>query len=64
MTDFLASHLSEIVSAVLGFIGGALVSIPITVRITKGNMSGSSSSANMSGVKAGGDVVGRDKISG
>lgn len=61
--DFLSTHASEIISAVLGFVGGALVSIPITVRVTKGNMSGSSSNANLSGTKAGGDVVGRDKIS-
>ncbi len=61
--DFIANHASEIISAILGFLGGALVSIPITISITKGNMSGSSSSVNMSGAKAGGDVVGRDKIS-
>lgn len=61
--NFLTAHASEILSAVLGFLGGALVSIPITVRITKGNMSGSSSKANLSGAKAGGDVVGRDKTS-
>ncbi len=61
--DFIANHASEVISAVLGFLGGALVSIPLTVRVTKGNMSGNSSSANLSGVKAGGDAVGRDKIS-
>jgi hypothetical protein len=61
--DLVTNHASEIISAFLGFIGGALISVPITIRVTRRNMSGSSSNVKLSGVSAGGDVVGRDKIS-
>lgn len=62
MTDFIMAHLSEIWSAIIGAIAGATVSIPITIRVTRNSMSGSSTHTNQSGVRARGDVVGRDKI--
>jgi hypothetical protein len=63
LADFLGAHGSEILSAVLGMLGGALISIPITVKVTRNAMSGKSTQSNQRGARAGGDMVGRDKIS-
>lgn len=60
--DFITTHASEIISAIVGAIAGASISIPIAVRITRNSVSGSSTQTNQRHVRAGGDVVGRDKI--
>jgi len=62
MINFLSAHASEIWSAIVGAIAGATVSIPITIRVVRNSMSGSSTHTNQTGARALGDVVGRDKI--
>lgn len=62
MANFLSAHASEIWAAIIGAIGGASVSIPITIRATRNSMSGSSTHTNQTNARAKGDVVGRDKI--
>jgi hypothetical protein len=59
--SFLSAHANEIMAAIIGAIAGAAVSIPITVRVTRNSMSGSSTKVDQRQAKAGGDVVGRDK---
>lgn len=60
--EFVSAHAQEIWAAVLGAIAGATVSIPITVRITRNSMNGSSTKVNQSGARSGRDMIGRDKI--
>lgn len=60
--DFLSAYAPEIWAAIIGVIGGAAVSIPITVRVTRNSMGGSSTNVNQSGARSGGDMIGRDKV--
>lgn len=62
MGQFLSTHASELWSAVLGAIGGAMLSIPITIRVTRNSVSSDVNTSNQRGAKAKGDIVGRDKI--
>ncbi|MHA3792581.1 hypothetical protein [Sphingomonas sp. YL-JM2C] len=62
MAEFLTLHGTEILSAIAGLFAGAAISIPITVRVTQNSMDGESARSNQSGASAGGDIVGRDKI--
>lgn len=50
---------SEIISAVVGLLVGAGISVPITLKLTKSNTNKVKQSKIETG---GGDVVGRDKI--
>jgi hypothetical protein len=52
----------EIIIALLGFIAGASISIPITIRIVKAKFS-SNNKVLQKKIKTKGDVIGRDKIS-
>jgi uncharacterized membrane protein len=64
MIEFFNAHASEILSAIAGAIGGALISIPITIKVTRtSSVKGSSTTINQRGARAKGDMVGRDKIS-
>jgi hypothetical protein len=50
---------NEIISAIIGLIAGAGISIPITLKLTKSN----TNKVKQSKIKTeGGDVTGRDKI--
>ena len=63
MIAFLNAHASQIWSFVVGAISGATISIPITVRVIRVSAAAGANVTNQQGAKAGGDVVGRDKIS-
>jgi uncharacterized membrane protein len=63
MSAFLSTHASELWSALLGAIGGAMLSIPITIKITRNSVSSDVNTSNQRGAKSKGDIVGRDKIS-
>lgn len=47
----------EIISAIIGFIAGAGISIPITLKFSKSNFN----KVNQKNIKSSGDIVGRDK---
>lgn len=47
----------EIISAIVGFIAGAGISIPITLKFSKSNFN----KVNQKNIKSSGDIVGRDK---
>jgi hypothetical protein len=57
VTSFLSQHWQVILAAVIAIIGGGLV-----LRWRTHRQSGSSSYADQSNATAGGDVVGRDKV--
>jgi hypothetical protein len=60
--QFLADHLSDIVSFVTGLVGGGVAGSLITLHITRDKrVSGSGSLVDQSGASAGRDIVGRDK---
>lgn len=61
MASFLQAHGSEILSALLGAIAGAAISIPVTIRVTKNSRLSNITRSNQSRATAGGDIVGRDK---
>lgn len=50
----------EIIVALLGFIAGASISIPITIKIVKSKLS-ANNKVTQKRIKAKGDVIGRDK---
>ena len=47
----------EIISAIIGFIAGAGISIPITLKFSQSNFN----KVNQKNIKSSGDIVGRDK---
>ena len=63
MSEFFSAHLGEILSAIGGAVAGTAISVPITLRISRTTLSGGAVQSNQRGARAGGDVVGRDKIS-
>lgn len=60
MLDWLQPHMSEAIS----FLAGATVGSFVTLRITRNQRLSNSSLADQRGARAGGDVVGRDKVTG
>jgi hypothetical protein len=61
----LSTYASEIWSFILGALGGGAAGSLITFKYTRTTKSsGSGNASDQSGVSAGGDVVGRDKITG
>ncbi len=61
--DIITPYLSEIISAILGIISGAAISVPITVKFCSTKASGSATVIDQRGAEANGDIVGRDKTS-
>ncbi|MDR6821026.1 hypothetical protein ELG72_33350 (plasmid) [Rhizobium leguminosarum] len=62
--DFITAHFSEIVSLVIGLIGGGTIGSLVTFKIVGGQKASSGgSNVNQSGSKAGGDIVGGNKSS-
>lgn len=59
--ELISTYLSEIVAAIIGAIGGAAVSVPITIRVQNRKSSGESTQSDQKNARAGGDIVGRDK---
>jgi hypothetical protein len=55
--QFVSEHLAAVIAAVLAVIAGGLV-----IRFRSHRQSGRSNSVDQRNAKAGGDVVGRDKI--
>jgi len=59
--EFISAHLSEIVAAIVGAIGGAAISVPITIRVKSQSSSGNSTHVDQSESYAGDDMVGGNK---
>lgn len=53
----------DYISELFAFIAGGLAGSLLTITVTKFRASGRASIADQRGGKAGGDIVGRDKIS-
>lgn len=51
----------DVIVAIIGFIAGASISIPITIKVVKSKFS-DSNNVSQKIIKTKGDVVGRDKI--
>jgi hypothetical protein len=65
MLDFFGRHMSEIVSFVIGLIGGGTAGSILTVKFSGKNISSTDhgTSVDQRSASAGGDIVGRDKRS-
>ena len=64
VTEFLTAHFSEIVSLLIGLIGGGTIGSLITFKVIGGqSVSDGGSNVNQSGSKAGGDIIGGNKSS-
>jgi hypothetical protein len=64
MAQFLSQHFSEILSFIGGLVTGGAGGSLLTLRIKRENrVSGHGTMTNQSGASAGGDIVGRDKVS-
>jgi hypothetical protein len=62
MADFIGKYASEILTFVVGLLGGGTVGSLITLRFVQRNRAGRHGSVvDQSSSRAGGDIVGRDK---
>ena len=59
--EIVTTYLSEIVALIIGAIGGAAISIPLTIKFQTKRLSVRSNQPNQSHAIADGDIVGRDK---
>lgn len=63
MIEFVSQHTSEIVSFIIGLVGGGTVGSILTLKFGGKNINATShgTAVDQSSARAGGDIVGRDK---
>ena len=63
MNEFVSQHISEIVSFIIGLVGGGTVGSILTLKFGGKNITATSqgTAVDQSKARAGGDMVGRDK---
>jgi hypothetical protein len=65
MKEFLSAYLPEVVSLIVGLVGGGTIGSLVTLKIVGGqNTSRGGRNINQSKATAGGDIIGGDKSSG